>query len=149
MVSRVWFGLAVILLLAFEAHAAQKAKQEPQPEPECAIEGGPFAVDKVEAALRDAPTCSRALQLFSHCGMGATSDVAMGGIITDKCEDEFLSRLSRPQRRQYQRDQNRCYRRYRNESGSMYRSAEAYCAAEVAERYARRYGNARPKAARN
>jgi hypothetical protein len=145
MVLRVWLGLFVIMVLAVAAHAAAKPQAA---EPECQIEGGPFDLDKVEKAVQDAPTCSNSLRLFSHCQMGASADVHTAGIITERCEAEFLPRLTKSQLQAYKRDQNRCYRKYRNEQGSMYRSAEAYCAAEAAERYARRFGKAKPQPAR-
>jgi hypothetical protein len=145
MALRFGLGLVAAMVVAITAHAAPK----PKAEPECQIEGGPFDLDKVEKALQDAPTCSKSLQLFSHCQMGAGSDVHTAGIITEKCEAEFLPRLTKARRQAYKREQNRCYRKYRNEQGSMYRSAEAYCAAEVAERHARRFGKSKTRPAKN
>lgn len=144
MVLRVWLGLVAIMVVIVAAHAAPK----PTAEPQCQIEGGPFDLDKVEKALQDAPTCSRSLQLFRHCQMGSSADIHTAGIITEKCEAEFMSRLTRPQQQVYKRAQNRCSRKYRDQQGSMYRSAEAYCAAAAAERYARRFGKAKPQPAR-
>ena len=115
-----WFGTA---------HAAPKAK-------ECPIED--FSLDKIEDAARNAPSCDKSLEVFRLCGAGASSDVALGGIVTERCEADFLKRLSRRERRAYANAQNRCERKYRHETGSMYRSAEAYCVAELARTYARR-----------
>jgi hypothetical protein len=142
MVFRIGLGLVAILVLAVAAQAA------PKPEPECRIEGGPFDLDKVEKALQDAPTCSKSLQLFGPCQMGAGSDVHTAGIITEKCEAEFLPHLTKRQQQAYKLEQSRCYRKYRNEQGSMYRSAEAYCVAEAAERHARRFGKNKPQPAK-
>ena len=140
MALRIGLGVVAMMVLVGAAYAAP----QPQAEPDCQIEGGPFDLDKVEKALQDAPTCRKSLRLFSHCQMGGGSDVHAAGIITEKCEAEFLARLTNPQRQSYKREQDRCYRKYRSEQGSMYRSAEAYCVAEVAERHARRFG--KPKA---
>ena len=55
-----------------------------------------------------------------------------------KCEAEFVSKLSRGRLGEYRRAQSRCSRKYRHESGTMYRSFEAHCAAEVARSHAGR-----------
>jgi hypothetical protein len=95
--------------------------------------------------LQDAPSCEKALDLFRACSLGAGGDVALGAIVVEKCEAGFLGRLTREQRRTYDREQKRCQNKYRRESGTMYRSFEAFCGAELARNYAHRY--AAPKGA--
>jgi hypothetical protein len=128
-----------MIVMAFLAVAAAAAPKAPE-QKECPVAGGPFDLEKVEAALRGAPTCGESSKVFGLCGMGGGSDVAMGGIVTERCEAEFLSKLDQRQRRAYRRQQDRCSTKYKNESGSMYRSAAAYCAAELAARYAQKFG---------
>jgi hypothetical protein len=136
MITRFVVCTVAMAILVVTAPAAPKAPEQK----ECPVAGGPFDLDKVEAALRGAPTCGESSKVFGLCGMGGGSDVAMGGIVTERCEAEFLSRLDQRRRRAYRREQERCSRKYRNESGSMYRSAEAYCVSELAARYARKFG---------
>ena len=109
---------------------------------DCPIQG--FDLDKIEEAARNAPTCDRSLELFRLCGSGATSDVQLGAAVTERCEGDFLARLSKAQRTEYRRAQARCARKYARESGTMYRSFEAYCGAEVARSFARRFAKPRP-----
>jgi hypothetical protein len=54
-----------------------------------------------------------------------------------RCERDFLDRLPRPRLRAYNSALDACERKYAHKDGSMYRSAAAVCAANVAERYSR------------
>jgi hypothetical protein len=56
----------------------------------------------------------------------------------ERCEGEFLDRLTKAEKQVYRRAQQRCARKYRHEFGTMYRSFEAHCGAEVALSYAKR-----------
>ena len=132
MAHRILLSVAVLLILAAGAQSAPK--DEPK---ECPIADSDL--DKIEEAARTAPSCDKALEVFGRCGSGASSDVALGGIVTEKCEADFLKSLSQRERRAYAKARQRCERKYRNKTGSMYRSAEAYCVAEVARDHARRH----------
>jgi hypothetical protein len=63
---------------------------------------------------------------------------ASAPFVTERCEAEFLNHLGKSERQAYRRAQERCARKYRHELGTMYRSFEAFCGAEVALSYARR-----------
>jgi len=89
--------------------------------------------------LEQAPTCAKSLALFQACSYGASGDVGLSEVVIKKCEGDFLTRLSVAQRRTYDREQQRCARKYRKESGTMYRSFEAFCAANLARTYAHRF----------
>ncbi|MEH2472878.1 hypothetical protein V1281_005933 [Nitrobacteraceae bacterium AZCC 2161] len=95
-------------------------------------------MDDIVTALNNAPSCDRAMAIFEACEFGASGDVQLGAIVTQKCESDFLSRLKEPQKHTYQRELRVCDRKYRNEDGTMYRSFEAFCRAGVAQRYSRR-----------
>jgi hypothetical protein len=95
-------------------------------------------MDDVIAALKEAPSCDRAMRVFEACEYGASGDVQFGAVVEKKCEDGFLARLKVPQKRAYQREMGVCDRKYRNESGTMYLSFTAFCRAEVAQRYSHR-----------
>jgi hypothetical protein len=131
MFHRILCAVVAVLLLATRAHSAPKPKQ-------CPVEG--FSLDKIQDAARNAPSCDKALEVFSLCAAGASSDVILGGIVTEKCEAVFLPKLSPRERRAYARAQDRCDRRYQRQMGSMYRAFTAFCGAELAHRYARRFG---------
>jgi hypothetical protein len=94
--------------------------------------------DKVLDLLDQAPTCEKSLALFEACGFGSSADVALGEVVIRKCEGDFLAKLSKSQRQAYDREQMRCSRKYRNESGTMYRSFEAFCRANLAKDYVTR-----------
>jgi hypothetical protein len=123
--------LAAVTLLGAVAAASAK---------ECPV--GEAALDQREDVVRKAPTCRRALLLMEACAYGASGDVALGAVVTAKCESDFLSRLGNSERRAYDRALDRCQRKYRNESGTMFRSFEAFCRAVVARDYSDRYRKA-------
>src|SRR5262245_66230654 len=140
MLARILLSVAVLVILGVGADAAPKSG-------ECPVED--VSLDKVQDARRNAATCDKSWEVVRLCGAGASSDVALGGIVTEKCEAEFLSRLNRRERRAYRREQNRCAGKFRHESGTMYRAFEAFCSAALAPDYARRVprpqGAAAPK----
>ena len=119
--------------LAMDAQAAPKPKDCPYPGSVL------YDLDKVEEGLKSAPSCDAAFELFSTCMMGATSDVRMSGIVVERCEADFEAKLSKNQRRAYDKDLNRCERKYQRQSGSEARALEALCVAEVARSYSRHW----------
>jgi hypothetical protein len=128
--------LAIVLICSPLAPSAWAGPKAEKPEKQCPHALSDF--DKISQDLDNAPTCSAALELFGACSVGAYSDVRLGGTVLGRCERDFLTRLNKAQRRSYQAEQNRCERKYGRREGSMYRSAEAFCLAEVANRYAGR-----------
>lgn len=90
-----------------------------------------------EQLLEAAPSCDASMKLFEACAVGASGDVQLGSVVQEKCEADFLPRLKKPQRAAYNAAIRRCDRKYRNENGSMYRSFEAFCRAEAAQKYSR------------
>jgi hypothetical protein len=84
------------------------------------------------------------MDLFKACAFGAGGDTGLGAIVTEKCEGDFLARLSKAERRVYNGQIKACDRKYARETGTMYRSFEAFCRAGVAQRYARRAARAKP-----
>jgi hypothetical protein len=121
--------LAVFTILLLAAPAANAAPKDPK---ECtAIGEGPGAREDL---IRKAPSCEAAMEQFEACAYGASGDTGLGQI----ARENFLPRLGKPQRAAYHAAIKRCNRKYRNESGTMYRSFEAFCRAEVAQKYSRR-----------
>jgi len=131
--------LLALALRSTAPHAWAGAKVE-KPEKQCPHALAEF--DKISQDLDKAPTCSAALELFSACSVGASSDVRIGGTVLERCERDFLARLNKAQQRAYQAERQRCERKYSRREGSMYRSAEVFCLAEVAGKYAKRFAKA-------
>ena len=104
--------LAALMLAISTAGSA--AKDEPTKE-ECPT----LDHQEIEDLLRKAPSCQRAGALFEICQFGASGDVSLGAIVTEKCEGDFLSKLNAAQRRAYDREQKRCQRKYAHEDGTM------------------------------
>ena len=111
------------------------AKGEPKKKEECTTHG----YDEIEKRIREAPSCQRAVAVFEICEFGASGDVGLGAAVTEKCEGDFLGKLSAAQKRAYDRKQKRCALKYQNEAGSMYRSFEALCGAYVARDYSAKF----------
>jgi hypothetical protein len=120
--------IAVLSALCLQPMAAMAAGED------CPAEDGA----EIEQLLADAPSCDQSMALFRICALGASGDIALGAIVRQRCEGDFLDKLSRVERRRYDRWITFCERRYRNEPGTMYRSFEAFCTATVAQAYARR-----------
>ena|SRR5688572_7609385 len=125
MIVRVILVLAAVLAQPIAARAAGE---------DCPAEDG----TEIERLLAEASSCDRSMALFRICALGASGDMALGAIVRQRCEGEFLDELSRAERRRYDRWIRFCERKYRHEAGTMYRSFEAFCAATVAQAYARR-----------
>ena len=132
--------LAIALIFSPLAPNAWAGPKAEKPERQCPHALSEF--DKISQNLDKAPTCSAALELFSACSVGAYSDVRIGGTMLERCERDFLTRLNKAQKRSYRAEQNRCERKYSRREGSMYRSAEVFCLAEVANKYAARFAKA-------
>jgi len=120
----------------------------------CAVLLAAMAIAPVAAATRDcptldgaqildlleqSPTCEKSLALFQVCSYGASGDVGLSEVVIRKCEGDFLIKLSKSRRQAYDRQQKRCARKYQNQSGTMYRSFEAFCRANLARDYSRRF----------
>ena|ERR1700742_3976729 len=93
-----------------------------------------------EEAIRKAPTCKRAYEIMEACAYTASGDTGLGEALRERCEPEFLSKLSKPLRRAYDGEQKRCSNKYARESGTMYVSFAAFCRAESTVKYDARYG---------
>ena len=93
----------------------------------------------IESLLRQASSCQSAVALFEICEFGSSGDVSLGKAVTEKCEGDFLSKLSAAQKRVYSRKQTRCSRKYQSKPGTMYQSFEAFCGAYVARDYSARF----------
>jgi hypothetical protein len=140
MSAKLLLALALVLSpLAPHAFAAPKAEEA---EKQCPHELSAF--DKISQDMDKAPTCSAALELFSACAMGGSSDAQLGGSVVERCERDFLGTLSKARKRAYQAEQKRCARKYSRQEGTMYRSATAFCLAEAAEKFAKRAKAAGP-----
>ena len=89
-----------------------------------------------EVLVRQAPTCNKAMELFVGCAFGGSGDINLGQIVTDKCEAGFLKKLSKAQRRGYDREMKSCNDEYNEEEGTLSR-------ANLAQSYAHKYSKAR------
>jgi hypothetical protein len=81
--------------------------------------------------------------LLLACQLGSSVDVTLSQIVTDKCEPDFLPSLSASARRSYDNKIDACGKRFAGQSGTMYQSIRAICAAEVAHTYASRAAKAK------
>ena len=100
--------------------------------------------DAISAAIEKAPTCEAAYNVFQACAYIASIDSMFGGIVTTRCEGDFLSKINAMQRKSYDKTREACTRKYAKKEGTMYRSFEAFCHAKLARAYALKFG-ASPK----
>jgi hypothetical protein len=91
------FNRIILVAVVFAiSTAASAAKDKPKQE-ECPT----LDHQEIEDLLRKAPSCQRAGALFESCQFGASGDVRLGAIVTEKCEGDFLGKLTAAQRRAY------------------------------------------------
>jgi hypothetical protein len=102
-------------------------------------------LEAIENFIRQAPSCQSAVAFFEKCEFGTSGDVGLGAAVTEKCEGDFINKLSAAQRRAYDRKQKHCELKYRDRVGTMYRSFEAFCQAYVARDYSTEFLKAAPK----
>ena len=131
---------SVLLAISIAAGAAQNISRDAPKQGAAGKEECPTLDHKeIEELLGKAPSCQRALVLFEICQFGTSGDVSLGAIVTHTCEADFLTQLNSGQRRAYQREQQNCRRKYSKQDGSMYRSFEAFCGANLARNYSARF----------
>jgi hypothetical protein len=134
----------VLAVLSLAVPANVSAAEDAKKTEACPTSG----LDAIADLIRQAPSCRRAIAVFEICEFGASGDVALGAAATEKCEGDFLSKLSVTQKRAYDRGQKLCARKYQNEDGTMYRSFEAFCGAYVARDYSARFLKTAPNGAK-
>jgi hypothetical protein len=134
MLIRPLLALSALLLLIPLAEAGPKSKPEPE-QKECPVE---HTIEAIEQAIATAASCDASMEVFQACSYAASGDVPLGEAVVKKCEGDFAAKLSTTQRKSYDQEIKRCWQKYRRESGTMYRSFEAMCAAGVAQNYSRR-----------
>jgi hypothetical protein len=127
--------LVVLSVLAFVASSLATAADG-----ECPVQ----SYDEIAKAVHNAPSCGASLAIFERCGSGATSDVTVGEIVVGKCEAVFEGKLSAARKRAYDRAQTICEKKYIKETGSMYRSFEAFCYAKAAANVAKQFSKTSP-----
>jgi hypothetical protein len=106
---------------------------------ECPVSG----YDKDAQRMAEAPSCDASMQLLMACQLGSSGDVGLSDIVIKKCEGDFLESLNDSARRGYERKVGDCGSEFANESGTLYQSIRAICAAEVAHTYANRAAKAK------
>jgi hypothetical protein len=96
-------------------------------------------IDAIIARVNAAPNCVAAYKIIEDCNFGASGDVPTAGAVQEKCEAGFASRIDAAQKRAYAHKIAVCDRKYAKEDGTMYRAFEAFCRAEAAVAYWKRF----------
>jgi hypothetical protein len=131
---RILVALSVLTLVASSPAIAA--------DDECPVQS--YDLDEIAKAVHNAPTCAASLAMFERCAMGATSDVTVGDVVVGKCEAVFEGKLSAAEKRAYDRAQTICEKKYIKQTGSMYRSFEAFCYAKAAANVAKQFSKPSP-----
>jgi uncharacterized protein YecT (DUF1311 family) len=92
--------------------------------------------EAMSTALEKAGSCRAAFAKFSACAWGSSADLAFGDVVMKVCEGEFLARLTAAGKANYATEAALCAYEHARQDGTMYRSMEALCRAEVASRFA-------------
>ena len=125
MLVRIILACSAILLLARSGFAQDCLKLE---------------FEAREALVRQAATCDKAMALFEGCAFGGSGDINLGQIATDKCEAGFLKKLSKAQRRGYDREIKSCNDEVKEDEGTLSIAMGAGCRALAAQNYAHKFG---------
>jgi hypothetical protein len=102
-------------------------------EGKCPAGDAPIFAEDVRATA----SCEAAHKLHDACGWGSSGDVALSGVVIEKCEAVFLSRLTPAQNRNYQARQQGCSEKYAREDGSLAVAEAALCSEAIAVSFAR------------
>jgi hypothetical protein len=97
----------------------------------CPVSGA----DEIIDAIAQAGNCYTAAELAEACAFGAGIDVQFVGEATAVCDRGF-SAMTAVDKARYDGLLARCTQKYASESGSMYRSATAFCQLEVTRLFA-------------
>jgi len=92
--------------------------------------------EAMSAALEKAGSCRAAFAKFSACAWGSSADLAFGDIVVKTCEGAFVGKLTAAAKANYAAEAALCAYEHARQDGTMYRSMEALCRAEVAQRFA-------------
>ena len=87
--------------------------------------------------LRATASCEAAHKLHDACAWGSSGDAGLSGVVIEKCEAVFLSRLTPAQKRNYEARQQRCSEQYAREDGSLAIAEASLCAEAIAVSFAR------------
>jgi hypothetical protein len=98
-----------------------------------------------QAVIRKAPTCDKAMVAFGDCAFGASGDTGLGQIVTEKCQGDFLQKLSTSQKQGYERGIKRCNDKYAKMQGTMYVAMAAYCRAQLAQTFSHKYSKSKSR----
>ncbi|MCE9574520.1 MAG: hypothetical protein K8W52_15335 [Deltaproteobacteria bacterium] len=117
----------LMTLVAVLAGAARPAHAEPT----CAVSVGQGAnyIDAVTHAM-DGKSCGEASQIAEGCMMAASGDVAIAGRATEICRKDFAR--NKADKALFTKLTQRCEKKFRGMDGTMYISARAFCALDVA-----------------
>src|SRR3954471_20108992 len=99
-----------------------------------------FTLDAREEAIRKAASCPQALEIMQACAYGAGGDTSLSAAVHERCEPGFLPKLSKAQKRAYDREQKRCDDKYAKQGGRIPRSYAAFCRAQSRGNSPRRSG---------
>lgn len=97
---------------------------------------GDVAATHFEQQLRAAPTCKEAVHRLHSCAWGSSADASFAPIAVERCEKDFLAKLSSPGRENYMAEMQLCTYRQSRAGGTIAISQAALCQADVAERFA-------------
>ncbi len=126
--SRICFVALVALLLGAGANAVLAAEKCPSHQPEARL-----------AAIAAAGSCAQAIALNNLCSIGARGDLEPTSAVMQRCEKDFLPKLTKRQRAQYENDRQVCIAKYRKRRGSLAASLNLHCLADVAQTYSKRF----------
>ena len=93
--------------------------------------------------VRKALTCDKAMEQFTNCNGGGNGDVTLGQIVTERCQADFLTKLSAKQRRTYQAGVKSCNDEIKEDEGTLSRAIGAGCRANLAQNFAHKFGKRR------
>ena len=82
---------------------------------------------------------------FQGCNVGGTGDVLLGQVAAEKCQADFLKKLNAKQRQAYAGGIKACNDEDKEGEGTLSRAMAAGCRANLAQSYAHKFGQPRPR----
>lgn len=125
--------LLLLALILFPTARAQTPKASDSDE--CQY-SGQAALEHDIDLIASEPTCSAANDKLHDCQWGSSADTQLAPIVIQKCQKEFLGKLSPAGRANYDHEQHLCAYEYAQQEGTLFISERVVCEADVAAEFA-------------
>ncbi len=96
-------------------------------------------LNKVKDIILKSTSCEEGAHIAEACALGASGDLQTVPVAIEKCEIDFMTKLSTSDKVAYHNLQSKCFEKYETLNGSMYKSMAIFCSLQVSRLYSELY----------